>query len=322
MSWKNIVGHEAVIRLLTGQLRKGRLPRAYLFAGQRGIGKGCLAAELAKVLECEAPGKSGEEACDACQPCRQVTQDHHPDVKTISPESETGQIGIDQIRAVARWMSLTPYGNGFKVAILDGADRLTEQAVHASLKLLEEPPQRALFLLIASSLHGLPATLVSRCHVVRCVPQGIRRVAETLIEREQIPEVLSSMLACVSGGRLGLALTLKRTSALAEKNIALDQLLTAWRQNLAEVPLAQAPRVEIEESLEWLAAWWRDLLILKLKGDPAWLIHQDRLEDLKKDLSPNEASLLVQRVDRIYGVQEAIQRNASPRIALAALLTR
>ncbi|MBI3614895.1 MAG: hypothetical protein HY211_00055 [Candidatus Omnitrophica bacterium] len=361
MSWKNIVGNEPAVRLLKGQLNSGRVAHTYLFVGQRGIGKRTLALEFAKALQCES-GKgdacdseitsgaaSSSRSHDVCETCRQIGQGRYPDLRIVSSESETGQLGIDQVRSLAGWLSLTPYQARWKVGLIDGADRLTEEGAHAALKLLEEPPGKSVLLLTAAALQRLPATLISRCHLVRCVPQGIERVTGFLKEEER-PEpagrlepasriesttqrlqvvrpplaaaTLAQMLATWSGGRLGLALEFHRGERLAVKNGVLNQLLAACRQRTPEIPLGTAPRQEVEEALEWLAAWWRDLLLLALKADPAWVIHQDRLQELQKTGDSGSVEEFLQRIEWTYRAQEAIQRNASPRIALATLFCR
>lgn len=332
MSWANIVGHEAAIRLIQGQLLKNRLAHTYLFVGPPGIGKRRLALELAKAVECESVGA---EACDRCESCQKIQQGTFPDVRVVTSESQTGQLGIDQIRALAGWMYLTPHTGRWKVGIVPEADRLTEEAAHGCLKLLEEPPQQSLLLLTASAAYRLPSTLISRCHLVRCVPQGIERVAGYLKDKERLEPKIAQLLAIWSGGRLGLALEFHRQERLAAKNAVLDQFLGALKQQAVEIPLGNAPRSEVEEALEWIAAWWRDLVVLSLGGNSSWVIHQDRLEELKLEvgswkLEKSPISNLqpltfleefLKRVDRAYWVQEAVQRNASPRIALAALLS-
>jgi DNA polymerase-3 subunit delta' len=259
----------------------------------------------------------------------------------VSPASRGGQIGIDQIRSLAHGLALTPYEGRRKVGLIEEADALTEEAAHACLRLLEEPPERSYLILIAAQPHRLPATVVSRCHRVPCAPQGIQRVAAALEERERLDPVLATLLATWSGGRLGCALEFHRRERLLAKNSVVNQLLDAWKEQRLEVPLTAAPRTEILEALEWLVAWCRDLLVLRLQGDTTWLMNQDRMDDLKMESSlrpcstppgPSEAHLpsstveclerLLRRLDRIYGVHEAVQRNASPRIALAALLCR
>jgi len=319
MSWDKIVGNEPVVRLLKGQLTRKRLAHTTLFVGPRGIGKRTLALEFAKALQCE----SGiGDACDSCESCQKIAKGSYPDVTAVSAESKTGSLGIDQVRNLTGWLSLTPYQGRWKVGLIEGANRLTEEAAHASLKLLEEPPEKSILLLTAAGLQRLPSTLISRCALVRCVPQGIERVARFLKEQEQVDPEASRILAAWSGGRLGLALELHRTQRLAAKNTVLDQLLAACRQKSPEIPLGTAPREDLEEALEWLACWWRDLLLLNLKADPAWVIHQDRLPELQRIAGDLSAEELSDRVEWTYWVQEAIQRNASPRIALSTLFCR
>ncbi len=321
MSWKNIVGHEAAVRLLKEQLAQNRLAHTALFAGPRGIGKRTLALEFARALECE---EKSSDSCGTCESCRRIGQGTYPDLMTVSAETS---IGIDSIRALGAWISLTPYEGRWKIGLIQEAERLTEEAAHACLKLLEEPPERSLLLLTAAGAHRLPATLVSRCHIVRCAPQGIRRVAQFLQEQEGLESAKARMLATWAGGRLGEALEFHRRQRLAAKNGAVNQILAACRQKRPEIPLGTAPRQEVEEALEWAAAWWRDLLLLSLGGNPDWVIHQDRLEDLKRALStihdpPSTIHQSLDQVEWTYWVQEAIQKNASARIALATLLCR
>ena len=325
MSFKNIVGHETVIRLLKGQLAKERLAGSYLFTGPAGIGKRTLAIELAKALEC-ADSVSGE-SCDGCEACLKIDTGSFQDVVLVAPESEAGQMGIDQVRTLVNGMSLTSLSGRWKVGIVDQADRLTEEAAHAFLKFLEEPPKRCLILLIAAAPQRLPQTFLSRCHQIRCVPQGIERVAVVLQEKEHLEKPQAMMLATLAGGRLGLALKFHRQDSLAEKNQVLDQLLAARRQGLLEVPLGTAGRAKVTQGIEWVAAWWRDLAVLSLGGKPEWVLHQDRLKDLQKELAgrpltAEQIRKLLECVEKAYWVQETVERNASPRIALSVLLSQ
>ena len=306
-------------------MAKERLAGSYLFTGPAGIGKRAVAIELAKALEC-ADSVNGE-SCDGCEACMKIGSGSFQDVVLVAPESEAGQMGIDQVRTLVNGMSLTSLSGRWKVGIVDQADRLTEEAAHAFLKFLEEPPQRCLILLIAAAPQRLPQTLLSRCHQIRCVPQGIERVAIFLQETERLEKPQATMLATLSGGRLGLALKFHRQDGLAEKNQVLDQLLAARRQGLLEVPLGTAGRAKVGQGIEWVAAWWRDLAVLSLGGKPEWVLHQDRLKDLQKELAARPLTAeqirkLLDCVEKAYWVQETVERNASPRIALSVLLSQ
>ncbi len=297
MPFEELIGHEPAVRLLQGQIERDQLAHTYLFIGPEGIGKRALALEFAKALECEGP-----------------------DLLVVTPEEDSREIKIEQVRQMEAWMSLTPYGGKRKAVILDPADALTEESTHACLKILEEPPARSIFILLASAPHRLPATLLSRCHKIRCAPQGIARVA-TALQKEGVDPTVARMLAICSGGRLGLARQFHQSNRLAKRNAALDQILAAQKRKDLENPFPKATRREVEEYVEWYASWWRDLLILRLQGDPAWVVHQDRLDQLQKTAAAIPVETILARVDRSYEVQEAVQRNANLRTAIALLLS-
>lgn len=299
MSFADLIGHEPAVRLLQGQIERDRLAHSYLFTGPEGIGKRLLAEEFARATGCE---------------------EH--DLLIVTPDPEKGDILIEQVREMEGWMSLTPYGGKRKAVILDPAENLTEESTHACLKIVEEPPARSLFLLISTAEHRLPATLVSRCHKIRCSPQGIERTAEAL-QKEDLDPAAARMLAISSGGRLGMALQFHRTGRLAKRNTALDQILEARKRKDLENPFPpKTSRDEIEEYVEWYASWCRDLLVLKLKGDPAWVVHQDRLEQLQRSAATVPAEAILAQVDRAYRVREAVQSNALVKSAMAVLLSQ
>ncbi len=306
MSFDDLIGHEAAVRLLKGQIERDRLAHSYLFTGPEGIGKRRLSEEFARAAGCE---------------------EH--DLLIVTPDPEKGEILIEQVRAMEQWMMLTPYGGKRKAVILDPAENLTEESTHACLKILEEPPARSIFLLISTAEHRLPATLLSRCHKVRCSPQGIERTASAL-QKEGLDPAAARMLAISSGGRLGMALQFHRTGRLAKRNAALDQILEARKRKDLENPFPpKTSRKEIEEYVEWYASWCRDLLVLSMGGDPSLVIHQDRLEELKKLViarsaatkqSPGDLAPIFNQVDRAYRVQDAVRKNALVKSALSVLL--
>ncbi|PIQ82301.1 MAG: hypothetical protein COV76_04305 [Candidatus Omnitrophica bacterium CG11_big_fil_rev_8_21_14_0_20_64_10] len=297
-SFAEIVGLESAVRLFEGQLASGEVPHTLLLQGPAGVGKRKLALELAGILS------EGQVA----------------DLTVVEPESPTGQLKIDQLRELVRWLTLTPRDAARKVGVIMEADRMGVDAANACLKFLEEPPDRSVLILVTAAPHRMLPTILSRCHVVRCFPQGAARVEQFLRETEKLPAGAAKMLAALSGGRLGEALRLHREGLAQRKNAVLDELLSTFRSGGVEPSLASASRLEIEEGLGWLAGWWRDLLVLALGGDPAWVIHQDRLKELQAGPTPDPL-LLMKRVEQTCQLQEAVRRNANAKIALAALMT-
>lgn len=298
MPFAELVGHEAAVRLLQGQIKQDRLSGTYLFVGPEGIGKRALAVAFAEELGCGTH-----------------------DLLVVEPLKDAVHISIEQVREMENWMNLTPYGGKLKVAVLDSADDLTEESMHACLKILEEPPARSIFVLLASAPHRLPATLLSRCHRVRCCPQGIEKTAAAL-KTKGLDEAGAMMLSICAGGRFGLALQFQDSGRLEERNEALDLILAAARKRDLESPFPKkATREDVLDYLEWYASWWRDLLVLRLNGDAAWVVHQDRLPQLKQAAASVSPEAALSQVDRIYKVQEAIQRNASIKNGLALLLS-
>ncbi|MBI1953649.1 MAG: hypothetical protein HYS41_05955 [Candidatus Omnitrophica bacterium] len=333
--FSKLIGNEAAVRLLTGEIAGGRLAPSYLFTGLSGIGKRSLGLAFAQAILCgdrPSAGAPGEacpptfcgEACGRCPACQGVAAGSFPDLIAVSSESPGGPIRIEQVRLLANGMRLTPHTGAWKVGLVEEAEGLTEEAANACLKLIEEPPEKSVLIVTSSASYRLAATLLSRCQRIRCWPQGIGRVAQFLEKQEGLSSEAARGLAIGSGGRVGLALRWHREDGLARKNLLLDELLAALRRGALETPLGKAPRLEIEEALDGIAAWWRDLLLLRLGADRSWIIHQDRLDDLEREakrLGPSIESWM-DRVERAYRARSAVQANASPRMALALVLAR
>ena len=198
-----ILGYERQIRYLDATLRRGRLAHAYLFYGPDAAGGLAVAKAVAKALVCQARQSPGSiaEAGDECRDCRLVEGNIHPDAAfldvshpLVAAEEDRREVSIDDIRELKRRFSLAVSGGRWRIAILNQADRMSSKAADAFLKLLEEPGERTLFLLTASSREILPPTIISRV-----VPIGFESVSGA----EQSPEdkeLLLSLVAARSGG--------------------------------------------------------------------------------------------------------------------------
>jgi DNA polymerase-3 subunit delta' len=143
------------------RVRQGRVPHAVLLAGPAGIGKRAAARWIAVATLGRDAGAVPEHA---------ETRPEHPDLRWISPLEDKQSIGIDQVRELIADLSLTSYEGGGKVAVIDPANAMTNDAANSLLKTLEEPPGDALLILVADRVGRLPATIFSRCQRIDMAP--------------------------------------------------------------------------------------------------------------------------------------------------------
>jgi DNA polymerase-3 subunit delta' len=284
----DVIGHERVVELLESELASPS--QAYLFVGPSSIGKSMMAVRFAAGLL--DPPEGSEEARDRSM--RLALAQSHPDLVVVEPQG-VASIGVDQAREVVRKASMAPVEGARTVFLIPEAGTLTEQAANALLKTLEEPGATVVFLLVAESEDQFPATIASRCRVVRMgrVPDEV--LTEALVARGLEP-ARAGGLAVVSAGRPGLALALMTRPEVAsfrEFWLSIPAKVTARpgdAQRLAGLVLEEiAPLVDdsvpggldkdatqrhkrrIEMSLlvtglEILASWYADAASLQVGG--------------------------------------------------------
>ncbi len=187
----------------------GAAPHAVLLVGPASVGKTTLARDLATGLLCQAPDPA-ERPCGTCRGCRQVGSGNHPDLHRLAPEGPGGQIGIGRVRELGSDLALMPVEGGARVALVEGAHRLNEDAQNAMLKLLEEPPPGVVIVLCADDEERLLDTVRSRCVRVRLGPVAIREIEGLLDELGLADPPTAARLARIAAGRPGLAVAYAR----------------------------------------------------------------------------------------------------------------
>ncbi len=162
---------------------QGRLPHAFLFVGPEGIGKHGFALRLAQALLCERVPEGELDPCGACPGCLQVMAGTHPDVLRVARPEDRQELPIRVIRDLCIDLGLKPMSGKRKVAIVDDADDLNDEAANAFLKTLEEPPPGSTLILVGTSAEGQLDTILSRCRVVRFDPLTDAELVEVLLEQ-------------------------------------------------------------------------------------------------------------------------------------------
>lgn len=167
--WGKVLGHDRLAQAFESLVARDRLAHAYLFCGPAGVGKRMFATELGKALLCERADKK-LEACGECPSCLQVAAGSHPDFVVACRPEERNELPIETIRELCQGFGLKSARGRGRIAILDDADDLNEESANCFLKTLEEPPPRALLLLIGTSADRQLPTIRSRCQTVTFAP--------------------------------------------------------------------------------------------------------------------------------------------------------
>lgn len=320
MSLTDILIPDWIKQGLRRAIQDHKLPHAYLFVGPARVGKRTTAIALAKAINCST--QSGE-ACDHCAVCRRIDRGVYPDVHWLEPQGQT--LKIDQIRQLQELLMLQAYEGRMKVAVLDDVEKLTIEAANSLLKILEEPPQGTLFILLCQNLGGLPATVTSRAQVLRFGLAPRDRLV-TLLHRHQCRPADAERVAALSGGRPGHALGLELPKALALRAEALQLLMQAHKGDSAAIlgnAEQWAKRKNDHSSLfEMLLSLSRDLAIAQAGGGEGALMHGD----LQATLAPLAGSVAPatwwQVFDIIHTAQQAIIHNVNPQLAFEVMLLR
>jgi DNA polymerase-3 subunit delta' len=209
----------------------GTPPHAVLLSGPEGVGKTTLALDLAAGLLCVAADRTARP-CRECRACRMVEHGNHPDLHWLKPEGPGGQIVIGGpdarfrgVRDLIGDLALLPVEGGARVAILERADRMNDDAQSALLKTLEEPPAGVTIVLCANDEEQLLPTVRSRCARVRLGPVGSRAVEAILAEHGLTDAPTAARLGRLAGGRPGLAIAYARVPEAASVRAELSRAL-------------------------------------------------------------------------------------------------
>jgi len=212
-----LAGHAETERLFVDAFGGGRLAHAWLITGPRGIGKATLAFRLARFILAQKSGAPVNEAALEMAPSdplfRRIASGGHADLlvveRAVDPKTEKRrtEITVDNVRNVKGFLSKTPAEGGWRVVIVDAADEMNANAANALLKVLEEPPARALLLLVAHNPGRLLPTIRSRCRKLTAKPLSDETVGDLLGRyRPDLDAADRQTLVALAEGSIGRAL--------------------------------------------------------------------------------------------------------------------
>lgn len=347
MTFKDIIGQEKAIELLKSYIREGRPHHSYLFWGPKGVGKTTCALNFAKLLNCESPSPDGEP-CDACRSCRAIEKGYHPDVQLVPLSEDKRELGIDEIREMRQSAYTSTVWGRWKVYIIERAELLTREAGDALLKILEEPPEHCLFILIAPNVGDIPPTIASRCQIIHFPPIRKELIVNFLKKHHNLGEDLAYSLASLAEGRPGYAITLAMNEKMRKAREKVLQLLIEMPFN-PDYALRAAQRISqianqmeeqeavdigetaeeekmdeksrIQQCLLFASSFFRDLLLLRLSGEESLLVNYDKREGLKRIYKNYSLTFLHSALNALQRTYRLLQpgSNVNQRLALEVM---
>ncbi len=286
--FKDIIGQERIVSNLKDAVTSGKAAHAYIFDGEKGMGKRTLAGIFAKALLCEEPLENREDAepCGRCHSCIMAESGSHPDIITLVPEKESS-VGVDDIRSqVVNDVEIKPYCSPKKIYIIPDANLMTEAAENALLKTLEEPPSYAVMILLSENKNRLLPTVVSRAVCLNFRPPDWDQVIRFLEEKGLD---LDALKRTVTGVR-----------DMSDTDISLAAAETA------------AKKEEREDVISFFLFWFRDVLFLKAGGDEEKLIFPGELKEIRKAAEYYSFEKINLIIEEIKQARSRLKSNVNP----------
>ena len=303
--YEGILGQALPKKILETAVQTKKLSHAYIFYGQKGVGKTSLALEFAKSIVCR-----NHSACGECDACRQFFSTS--DIKIIRCEKS---ISVAEIREITSEIYLKPFQFEKKIYIITDADKMTVQAQNALLKVFEEPPSYALILLVTSNLSKILPTILSRGVQIRFSPLSIEEL--TLgFQRAGKPVPDITLMECANGS-LTEAFRLAESPDYQEMRKTLIQNITLLFQKRTTKDVIRL----YESFLTYEEQWDRLLDIFNS------LVYDSMIKapDMKKNPDTTSVTLSIQTAEKIYRelsyLKEKLSANGAYQIGVLSTLT-
>jgi len=328
----SVVGHANIVSYLQQNLKSGNIAQAFLFYGPPHLGKTTVVKYLVNSLVCRNLHEKSETVpCGKCECCKQVANNIHPDVYWLKRgmSETTGRlsknISIEQIRQLQNMLGLHSFLNSYKIAVINEAETLSQEAANSLLKTLEEPASQTIIILIASGIANLPKTIASRCQAIKFLPVATQEIFDHLLSLK-IDRKKAKYLAGISLGRPGMAVNLAGNRESYEdfqesvrQFVALaDSDLAGRFKTISELSSAN----EIDGLKQVLLVWrrvLRDLLLIKNSAQNL-ISNLFIAGDLNKLADHYSRDKIIELIGEIGQTRKYLDANVNPKLALENLI--
>ncbi|MFR3321822.1 MAG: ATP-binding protein [Lachnospiraceae bacterium] len=309
--FKEIIGHKREIAHLTKAMEAGKVSHAYIFQRSKGYRK----ADVSRCIwrwRCSVQAR-GERSCGSCHSRQQAASGNHPDIIHLTHE-KPNSIGVEDVREqLVGDVQIRPYNGKYKIYIIPEAEKLTVQAQNAILKTIEEPPEYAIILLLTTNEQSFLDTIRSRCVLLQLKPVPDEQVKAYLMEHLQIPDYEADICSAFAQGNIGKAIRLASSEDFNSiKGSAMRLVRNVGKMEISEiieyVKEVQEYKVSIEDYLDILALWYRDMVYFKATRDIDGIIFKDEIRTIRETV----------RVCSYEGVEEVMKAIETAKARLAA----
>ncbi|MFT6149150.1 MAG: DNA polymerase-3 subunit delta' [Saprospiraceae bacterium] len=353
MKFSQIIGQDGTKTLLSSMMESERIPHAQLFLGAKGSGGLALAMAFAQLVLCDNP-KDGE-ACGRCVSCIKTRKMIHPDVhysyptvgskivatnflkewrsaveenpymslnqwlQKIGADNKQGNINKDECLAIVKKLSLKTFEGKYKILIMWLPEFLGKEG-NRLLKLIEEPPENTLFILVAENQELILNTILSRCQIVKINPLQDEEVAQGLVERMKLSEDEAMKIARLANGNFNEAMSLVDNTENDNAKLFLEWFRACYKGNGKELvtlteQLAKLGRENQKYFLTYSLHFLRELMVLRVTGNS----DNVRLQPTEKQTAINMSKVIgFEKVEKISDLfNDAVfhvERNANPKI--------
>ncbi len=300
------------------RVKQNKLPHALFFSGAEGIGKLDFAREFANYLLCSKP--IDNTACQRCNGCLLFIAGSHPDMSIVAQLENKKQIGVDQIRELGVFLSLTAQKAKQKVVIFEQADRMNNNAVNSLLKNLEEPSGSTVMMLLSHRLQALPATLVSRCQVMP-FPQPELKIATQWLSAQGNLELEPEVLLSLTHRAPLNALKMSNSGDLTARSDRFRDFVALIEQQSDPIKLAiswaKCSQIQLFIGLQ---SWLSDMIKLKITADFRFINNIDLIDALQEISAKIGVQTLFKNYDLISESLRLTKTQANSVLVLETLL--
>ncbi|MCX7902876.1 MAG: DNA polymerase III subunit delta' [Caloramator sp.] len=312
----DVVGQNKLKEVFDKILKSGSLVNSYILKGPEGIGKKNFALYMAAKILCKT-----NDACGVCPSCIKIKHFNHPDVIILSKKDKA--IGVEDIEELIERIQIKPYEGDKKVVIIENFENTTIQAQNKFLKTLEEPVEDTIIILTANNLNSVLETIISRCQIF-----SLNRVDSEEIQRYLIKKGVNSekarVIAKLSDGIVGMAEKYLDEEYANLRNDVINIATKITNMNGLEITeivrFFDDKKDYIDEILDMLMTWFRDVLMYKITYSKDVLINEDYFERIieeSKILSYNKINGIINIIKK---TKEKLNYYSNYQLTIEAML--